>query len=175
MAGPPHARARSGITLLEVVISLAIFMMSLAALVHLVTAASNRAVLAQHRQRAALLCQSKLADFASGSQALDSQKDGSFTDREPGWGWTANVAEGDFPNLKNVTVTVKRDLPTGQTVQVSMTQMIIDPASRGSTADTTKAPAAEGISSAPATGGTGGTPSTGGTPGTSGATTGGTK
>lgn len=133
-------RARPGLTLLEVVIALAIFLFSLVAITQLLTLSGERALLANLRAHAALLCQSKLAEVVSGVQPLQSAGYAAFTD-DPDWQWRMECNEGDVPGLWNVQVWVKKDRPDGSAVEVTLSQMVLSPSKRGSVLDPPATPA----------------------------------
>src|SRR4051812_42042043 len=97
---PSVARARPGLTLLEVLVALAIFLLALAGLVHLVTVAGNRALEAQYQTRAAELCQSKLAEVQAGAVPLSSQSDVAF-DEAPEYHWSLDAGQGQAAGLYN--------------------------------------------------------------------------
>src|SRR4051794_1004708 len=96
---------RDGLSLLEVLVSLAIFMMALTALTYLVNTSSGLAAESKHRARAAQLARSKMNEIAAGALPLQSQPDASFDD-EPDFRWSADVGQGAAPGLFNVSVTV---------------------------------------------------------------------
>jgi type II secretory pathway pseudopilin PulG len=122
------------LTLLEVIISLAIFLFSIVALGHLVNVATDRALQAQLRQQAAFLCQSKLAEIAAGAEPLSSQAGTPFNE-DADWLWTADCSEAEFPGLWRVTVSVSRQVGDELPLEVSLSQFVLDPTLRGSTAD----------------------------------------
>src|SRR5262245_30909307 len=80
---PRRRRIRRGLTLLEVIIALAIFLFSLVAIGRLVMFAGDRAMDIQGRE--AQLCQAKLAELTSGVTPLTSAE-GDF-DEAPDWHW----------------------------------------------------------------------------------------
>lgn len=154
---------RAGITLLEVVISLAIFLFSFVAIAELLSLASNRAIEAQYRQQAIFLCQSKLAEFAAGVQPMESQSDVPF-DEDADWHWSADCSADVANGLWSVKVTVSRPEGSGKGVEVTVTRMLLDPNIRGNTMD---APTIAGQNASSSSGTTTTTPTTSGT-GTSG-------
>lgn len=123
---------RSALTLLEVIISLAIFLFSVTAIAHLLSLSGDRALEANFRTQAMLRCQSKLAEVVAGAQPLSSSGWSSFSDN-PGWNWQLSCSQGDIANLWNVQVSVKKKRADGSFVEVSLGQMVLDPAVRGST------------------------------------------
>jgi len=123
---------RHGMTLLEVIVAMAIFMMALAAIIPLMQMGQMRALEVQLQAFAMQKCQSKLAECQTGEQLLSSQNDVAFADNPPeeDWRWTLEANTTDVDNLWNVKVTVYRQLESGK-IQVSLTQLVIDPAIRG--------------------------------------------
>jgi type II secretion system protein I len=121
---------RRGITLLEVLVSLAIFLFSLVAIGHLITISAERAVDVQMESQASQLCQSKLAEVVTGAEALQSS-DGTFPGQDADWNWSVESTEGNVTGLWNVKVTVRKDR-----AEVSLSQMVLDPSYRGSSFDT---------------------------------------
>lgn len=154
----PSRRARQGLTLLEVVLSLAIFLFSLAALVELVSLASARVLQAQYRQYALLLCQSKLAELAAGATPLSNQTDTPL-DEDPDWHWSATCDNSLANGLWTVQVTVTGPVGSNNPVSVTLTRMLLDPTVRGNTQDT---PAS--LSAANSSGGSSNSSSTGSAP-----------
>jgi type II secretion system protein I len=134
ISAPFSCRRRPGITLLEVVIALAIFLFSLTALIQLLSSGSERALTASLRSQAGLRCQSKLAEVVAGIEPLRSDGYAAFAE-DPDWQWRLECSQADLPNLWNVQVWVKRDRPSGGAIEVSLSQMILDPGTRGSTLD----------------------------------------
>jgi hypothetical protein len=157
--------------LLEVVFSLAIFFISFIAICQVVNLGSDWAMEAQFNQRAALLCQSKLDEFASGMLPMQSVPE-SMVEEEPEWVWSATCAQDmDIPGLWRVQVMVGRERNFGKRIEVSVSQLIIDPALRGSTFD--QPPTGPATVPEPATEEGTDMGTTGSTSGTGGTTTGG--
>src|SRR6516225_4012551 len=75
---------RRGLTLLEVIISLAIFLFAMVAVGRLITMGANHARDIQGRE--AQLCQSKLAELVSGVSPMQSGE-GDF-EEAPDWHWS---------------------------------------------------------------------------------------
>ncbi|MGH3579156.1 MAG: type IV pilus modification PilV family protein [Mycobacterium sp.] len=124
---------RPGLTLLEVLIALAIFLLSLGALLQLVSFAGQQALDAQHRGESARLAQSVLAEVVAGSVPLSGQGDTPF-DEDPDYTWsmTSDAASVSGLNTVTITVTFRGDTDTA----FSLSQMVLDPSLRGSTQDT---------------------------------------
>jgi Tfp pilus assembly protein PilV len=150
-----RSTTRSGLSLLEVIISLTVFLFSLVALSFLVTTAGNLAQETQFRSQAARLCQTKLAEVVAGAVGLDAQSEASF-EEDPDYHWSLDVEQGDVPGLHNVTVRVTRKRADGSQVECSLSQMILDPSLVGSHLDTPGAAASpmtdSGDSSSPTSG-----------------------
>jgi len=126
---------RPGFSLLEVLAALAIFLISLIALGQLISITGEHALEVQQLSRASQLSQSKLAEIVSGAISLSSQS-GDF-DEDPDWHFQVD-AEQDYSaitGLWRVKVTVTRDMGDGTTMESTVSQMVLDPSQRGSTAD----------------------------------------
>lgn len=165
------SRRRPGITLLEVLVSTAIFLFSLVAIGQLMNGAADQALEVNQLTKATRLCQSKLNEFIAGVQPVNSGGGGEF-DEEPGWNWSAeSTTESTAVNLYKVTVTVSHDSPRGK-IEVVLSQHVFDPAQKGQLADTNTATDSSSSSGSSGSSSTGGA-STGGS--TSGGTTGGTR
>lgn len=126
---------RPGLSLLEVLIALAIFLYSLVAIARLVDAGVDRAVEMDLRSYGALLAQSKLAQATAGAIPLSSQPETTDED-DPDWTWAMQADADAIPNLFRVTVTVARATAGGR-VEVVAHQLVLDPAKRGSTDSST--------------------------------------
>jgi prepilin-type N-terminal cleavage/methylation domain-containing protein len=117
---------RRGLSLLEVLVALAVFLLSLVGLGFLLAVAGNTALETQYRTQAAGLCQSKLAEVAAGAVSLEGQSDVPF-DEDPTYHWSLEVQAGGPQGLHNVTVRVSRKRPDGSTMDCSLSQMVLDP------------------------------------------------
>jgi type II secretory pathway pseudopilin PulG len=128
---PPHHRSarRPGLSLLEVLLALAIFIIALAAIGTLIGGANDRGAEARLFNTAARLAQSKLAEFEAGVSSFN-ETSGSFPAPDDAWQWTAQ-ADLQTSNLYLVTVTVSRDLG-GRRFEFSLGQMMLDPSLKGS-------------------------------------------
>ena len=144
-------RTRPGITLLEVLISLLILVIGMAALGQLVDMGTTSAVDAQVRARGSRLAQSKMAEVEAGAVDFDVGET-DFAD-EPGWKWSVSsesAGAGGIP-LYLVTVKVSRTLGA-DTRTVTLSQHVLAPAAVASAAPSEVAlPAPSG--STPAAGG----------------------
>jgi Tfp pilus assembly protein PilV len=128
------APARRGLSLLEVIISLAIFLMSITAIGHLITMAGKQAVDASQRNEATRLAQAQLNRVIAGIVPLSSQGDTPFDDA-PDYSWSVDAEQqGSVNGLWTVTVKVTRERSDGK-IQVALSQMVLDPSIVGSTQD----------------------------------------
>jgi type II secretion system protein I len=128
-------RSRPALTLLEVLVSLAIFLLSIGAISHLVNMSGERAIAIKRHSMAARLCQSKMAEVMMGAVPLQSQKDAAF-DEDDDWQWSLDCSQSSLSTLLwTVTVTVKDKKNTNDGFEEVLTQMVLDPAQKGSTLD----------------------------------------
>src|SRR5947209_2850897 len=136
---PRPARRRSGLTLAEVIIAVAIFLFALVAIGSLITSSAQQAKFVNDKSLAARFCQSKMAEFQSGAQDLSSVNEQPIDDDDPGLVWSATVDDApDGPTgLFLVEITVLREQPDGGKVTVGkLTKLVLDPTRFGSTQDT---------------------------------------
>lgn len=127
---------RRGLTLLEVVTALAIFLIGVTALYQLIQDSSYRALQVDWKAQASLRCQSKLAEVLIGAvdlQTTDYQAFGEDADNAP-WMWRVSATE-ETGGLYRVTVEVKRELSNGELVTADLVQFIVPPTMRGSSLD----------------------------------------
>src|SRR4051812_32928987 len=114
---------RPGVTLIEVLVSTAVFLIAVVAIMQLMSVTTDQALETQLRSRAARLCQSKLNEYAAGVEAVGSaagSASGSF-EEEDEWQWSADVqTDSTAANLYRVTVTVSRQTQTLGKIEVSM-------------------------------------------------------
>jgi type II secretion system protein I len=162
---------RRGLSLLEVLVALAIFLLSLVSLGFLLAVAGNTALEAQYRTQAAGICQSKLAEVAAGAIPLDGQSGGQV-EEDPEYSWSLEVQSGGPQGLSNVTVRVTRNRPDGSVMECSLSQMILDPKMVGSVHDVPASINGDDSSSSGTSGSSGSSGSSGAS--SSGASSGGT-
>src|SRR2546429_2334822 len=132
MTAGTQAPPRRGLSLLEVLIALAIFLMSLVAVSQLVDLGSDRARDVQWVGQASTLAQSRMAEVLAGALPLTSQPDTSC-DEAPDWNWSMDAEAGDAPGLFRVRVVVSRQRPDGSRFESVLNQMVLDPTYRGNT------------------------------------------
>ena len=149
---------RRGLTLLEVIVAMAIFLIALGGIGPLIQMAQDRALDVRLQATALQKCQSKLSEVMAGAVSLASQSDESFTDNPPNenWVWSLDASQDNsgITNLWNVRVRVHRELEGGRKVEVSLSQMVIDPSIRGATNPPPQASTTSGTTTGSSTGGT---------------------
>jgi len=166
----PGRPARPALTLLEVLIAMAIFLLAMVVFGQMIIANAAVAVAVERQNTATRLCQAKLAEVVAGVTPLESQSDTPFDD-EPDYSWSLDAENGDVDNLWNVTVHVvyvngkPGDLPA----ECTISQMVLDPSAVGSTQDAIPPISSDTSSSTDGTGSSAGT--AGGTTGGAGAAT----
>ncbi|HZZ82523.1 MAG TPA: prepilin-type N-terminal cleavage/methylation domain-containing protein, partial [Gemmataceae bacterium] len=130
------ARRRDGLTLLEVIISLAIFLFSLVAIMQLMIIGSDRALEVNAQARTSMRCQGKLAEVMMGAEQANSSG-GTYTpySDDPNLQYRVDVSDGPATGLKMIKVFVKADLGSGKTIESQLCQFALDPTIRGSTMD----------------------------------------
>lgn len=127
MKTPASHRHRKGITLLEVVLALAIFLGGVAAIGQIVTVGTRAAMRAQLLGEAVALAESRMDELATGVYPLQSTSAQASLDA-PGWNWLATVEPGTQPDLLVVTVTLERAVPSmALNESFSLTRIIRDP------------------------------------------------
>lgn len=125
---------RRGLTLLEVLIALGIFLMSFAAIGQMITMSADWALDVQQQTRAAQLCQAKLAEVVAGVVPLSGQTGVPF-DEEPKFLWSLDAAQAEIAGLWKVTVRVTLERADGARIECSLDRMLLDPSLRGSALD----------------------------------------
>jgi hypothetical protein len=132
----PRSARRRGLSLLEILLSLAIFLLSLVAIGGLVESGSERGMAAAMQAIGTRLAQSKMAEVESGVIPVSTGGQGAFDD-EPEWSWSIEPGSATVPNVYPVTVRVWRELGGGR-YEVVLTQMIFDPAQMGNASESQK-------------------------------------
>jgi len=146
--GLPRVKA-CAFTLLEVVISLAIFFIAAAALSQLVLVGVRSARWAELVSEGTLRCESELAALTSGLKPLESTGPVEFSDN-PDWTYEVDVAPTGVPNLVRVTVTVRHYRTEDREqadVEVSLAQLV----ATEQAGSTSEQPAVAGSAEEPAT------------------------
>jgi len=113
MLPAPHARA--GLTIYEVFLALTLLLGSLAVLSQHIAVGRRAAVQGQLQTRAALLCETKLAEVLSGIEPMTAVSSMPIADAGEGWTWSLEVAAGPTEDLLNIAVTAAHTNDRGET------------------------------------------------------------
>jgi prepilin-type N-terminal cleavage/methylation domain-containing protein len=153
-----RAHVRRGLSLLEVIIALAVFLMAYIAIYQLMSLANDSATELSYQNEATHLAQSKLAEIAAGVEQLSGSDDTPFPDPDGAYSWSSDVEAGQETTYYNVvSVTVTRTFKD-RTIKVTLTQMMIPPANLGSTQDVQATPLMSATSSSSSGSGSSTTP-----------------
>ena len=101
-------RCHTGLTLLELLLALAIFLASLAALSQLLASGSRAAAQSRVHTEAVFRCESKLAEIVAGVEPIEDSANVPFDD-DRRWIWSATIEQGELPGLNVVEVTVRHE------------------------------------------------------------------
>jgi len=124
-----------GLSLLEVLVALTVFVIAFVILGHLITWGGKWAQESQLRSEAVQLCQTKLAEVRAGAEPLTPQHGMPFAE-SPAWLWDLECEQqNSVPNLWQVQVRVSRADAGSSPFELTLTQWLLDPRSRGSVFD----------------------------------------
>jgi type II secretory pathway pseudopilin PulG len=151
-------RRRSGLSLMEVLIALAIFLFSMVIIGRLIIMGGERALEVKLESYATRLCQSKLAEVSAGAIPLSGQGETPFDD-DPNWVWSLEAEEADAPGLWRINIRVMRQQPAQPKIECAIRQLVLDPSLRGGT--TAATPAGTDTPTTPDTSATSGSSKTG--------------
>ena len=98
--------SRRGLTLFEVMLALAIFAISLAAIGQMMSSGVRGAVQARLQSQAVLRCQSRLAEVTGGVLPFQNVNKMAFAD-DPAWLWSLTVTPATQTNLYTLELTVE--------------------------------------------------------------------
>jgi hypothetical protein len=127
----PAAASRPGVSLLEVLVALAIYLLALIAIGRLITFGADRARDVEQQAQAIQLGQSKLAEVMAGAVPVGAPLANAPFDEDPAWEWSMDSEQGNITGLWTVTIHVSRQRPDGSRLEASLTQMVLDPSLRG--------------------------------------------
>lgn len=133
----PRITSRSGLTLLEVVFAMAIFLFAMLAIWQLLTFATDRAREVKLQAYTSLRCQGKLNEAMAGAEPLSSTDYTPYEDEASKalqLQWKMDATEM-MTGVYEVRVSVKAVYAGERFVESSLSQIILDPAKRGSTND----------------------------------------
>jgi len=118
---------RRGFSLFEVLVALAIFAFSIAAIGQLISSGMRGAVHSRLQTEAMFLCESKLAEVVSGIAPLQAVRETPFPD-DSEWNYAIEMQAGPQPDLYVVMVTVKHlSSSTAGALSYSLSRVVRDP------------------------------------------------
>ena len=119
---------RNGLTLLEVLVSLAIFLGSLVGLGQLIYTGSRAATRAQLQTQAILRCESKLSELVAGFETLQATDATPFDDDQL-WSWSVDYLESPHVDLLSIEVRVthKNSVTDDINAAYAIQRMLRDP------------------------------------------------
>jgi len=118
--------ARRGLSLFEVLIALAIFVCSMAAIGQLISSGVRAAVQARLQSQAVLRAESKMAEVVAGITSLHGAS-GTFSD-DTNWSWAAASTQDQQPGLYLVEVTVSHaGMTTSAKQSFTLRRLVRDP------------------------------------------------
>ncbi|MBX3416073.1 MAG: prepilin-type N-terminal cleavage/methylation domain-containing protein [Pirellulaceae bacterium] len=121
----PHF-PKSGLSLLEVVLAIAILGVSMVAIVELLNVGYRAAISGRLRTEAALLCDAKMAEIAAGALAVQSSGMSSMPEN-PNWNFSVDVQPSIQLGLLTVTVTVRQSSNSTAPISMSIVRFMPDP------------------------------------------------
>ena len=121
-------RTRSGLTLYEVILSLAILLPSLVVLGQMISQGTRAAVQSRLQTQAVLRCETVLSEVLAGIWPMQPAEGVAFEDAAPGWTWNLLVTAGPHPDLLALQVTVEHADTLGTVnASYSLTRLVRDP------------------------------------------------
>ena len=122
-------RLRAGLTLYEVVLALAIYLVALTALSELIATSSQAAIRAQLQTRAHFLCESKLSDVLTGADPMRSVTSSAVEGHGEQWSWSLQVESTGQAGVLHLTVSVSHEGADGANrFTESLVRLARDPA-----------------------------------------------
>jgi len=119
-------------TLIEVMLALAIMLLSMVAVGQLVNMGSDQSTQARWSVRATRLAEAKMAEVEVGVVSISEGGQGTFDNDDSAWSWSVDPQPAGPPNLYRVDVKVSRT--DGRPFEFTLSRMIYDPALVGSAA-----------------------------------------
>lgn len=125
--GKKFGKRRRGLSLLEVILSVAILGGAMVVIGHLYNLGYRSALQARFRSDANILVDAKMAELAAGVLPVESTGDAPI-DTAPGWTYSVNIEDSNQPGLFMATVTVKTENPNRILEGgLSIARFIVDP------------------------------------------------
>ena len=126
---PCHTQCvRDGLTLYEIVLSLTIFTLAMAAISQLITLGTRASIQAQLQTEAAIRAENKMSEVVAGYYPLSSVS-GEADPNDASWMWGLEVADAaDVSGTKELTVTVTHLAQSGEPdVVFTLKRLMLDP------------------------------------------------
>ncbi|WP_013629504.1 type II secretion system protein I/J [Rubinisphaera brasiliensis] len=121
--------SRHGLTLYEVILSIAILLPALVVLGHSIDTGTRAALQAQRQSEAALLCDTLMAELLAGVRPQEAIGDEPIEWKGPEWSWGLDISPGPHTYLLELRVTVRhRDQLDQIDLEQSLSRYVIDPA-----------------------------------------------
>jgi Tfp pilus assembly protein PilV len=118
---------RAGLSLLEVILSIAILGFSMVALSGLVRVGTRAAAEARDLTKAQILCEGKMSELAAGV-ILPEPADQVPFELDPGWLYSVSIGVIDQQGLLMAQVIVEKEVEAGeQPISFTLTRWMIDP------------------------------------------------
>ncbi len=122
-----RATSRRGMTLIEVLLALAIFLLSVSALAQLMSNGMDGAVQSRLKTQAVMRCESMLSEILVVSDLMQTSLDTPFED-DPSWTWSLEVLPGPTDDLLELNVTVQHEGESALSrVSTSLRRYVRDP------------------------------------------------
>lgn len=120
---------RAGLTLLEVLISVAIFLSSLAAIMQLLAIGKRAEMMTRLQTEAVMRCEAKMAEVIAGVQPMDDVTDETLESEESSGTWQFSLMSMDSgtAGLLQVTVTVKYVVGSDTVASSELNRYMRDP------------------------------------------------
>lgn len=119
---------RGGLTLLEVILALGLFVLACAAFGHILWNGTRASVTARLQAQGLLRCETKLAEMLAGAEPLQSRSSVPFSD-DGNWVWSSQLEATAAADLLKLSVTASHQssTPLGR-VSVTLVRLVRDPA-----------------------------------------------
>jgi len=100
--------SRAGLSLLEVLVSVAIFLGAMTSIMYALTLGQDAEIAARLRSEAVIRCEAVMGELIAGVSELESSADNPFQDDDTGnWTWTSDVSSEAGNGLLEVRVVVE--------------------------------------------------------------------
>lgn len=126
---PRPQHERSGLTLLEVLLSVAIFLGSLTAIMQILQIGKRAELMTRLQTEAVMRCETQMAEVLAGVHELTSVSSQPLTDSDAAgtWQWSLDPADSGTAGLLQVTVTVEYVVGEETIAAYALTRYLRDP------------------------------------------------